>query len=122
MAQSVAAAQKAGSDEHARWRREWEERKRRLAEEERHRKLEEARAKFLRERIDALDEAERIERHVQYLRSAACGAGSGEAVKVTRMLDWAVARASSLRLFTSPNAINSDLTERDIFASEPDPG
>lgn len=113
---AYAAAEKARREEQERWQREREEEQRRRLAEEARRQREENRWEFLVGRIEALERAERIERFITTTRARISNVGA--TVQLDRLLNWAQDHAARLRRHTSPESIESALSQTNLFTSE----
>jgi hypothetical protein len=113
---AYAAAEKARRAEHERWQREWHDAERRRSEEQERRRIEESRWKFLAERIESLERAERIEGFVEAARAQLTNIDG--APQLDRFLDWSRNYAARLRAVCPPGNLSDALSAACLFDSE----
>jgi hypothetical protein len=113
---AYAAAEKAAREERERFHREWEsEQRRRLTEEER-RQREESRWKFLLDKIEALERAQKIERFVRTVKTQL--ANTEAASQLDRFLDWSKDYAATLRKRCYPDDLDAAIAVAGLFKPE----
>lgn len=113
---AYAAAEKVARAERERWKREWQDAERRRWEEQERRKLEESRWKFLADKIEVLERAERIERFVEATKAQLANADGSP--QLVRLLDWSRDHAVRLRTECLPKNLDEALSEALLFQSE----
>jgi len=111
---AYAAAERARTEEHERQRREWNEQEQRRIEQQDQVGRNKKRWKFLSERIQSLERAEKIDRLLQYIESTSLGRNPlGESVR--RLIDWAKSYSSVLKSVCDPSELDRVLEDEELF-------
>lgn len=111
---AYAAAEKARTEEHERKRREWNEQEQHRIEQQVQVERNKKRWKFLSERIQSLERAEKIDRFLQYIENTSLERNPiGESVR--RLIDWAKSYSSVLKSVCEPSELNRVLEDEELF-------